>query len=118
VIIIFYIATVARRFLVLKLNVLSSRWPHIRDFATRRRHTQNECCYWSIQTQRIKEGLLGFDDLPLLSANLKLVSLPFLMSDVENNKDRLLLCQRSTPQGHGSGDKVAHVVITTSDGCE
>lgn len=95
----------------MKLNVLSSRRPHIRDFVTRRRHTQNECCHWSIQTQRIKEGLLGFDDLPLLSANLKLVSLSVLTSSVENNKDRLLLCQRSAPQG----DKVAYVVITTSD---
>jgi hypothetical protein len=101
--------------LVLKLDLFSSRSLPIRGFAARRRHTHNECCHWSIQTQRIMERLLGFDDLPLLSANLKLVSLSVLTSSVENSKDRLFLCQRSTQQGRGSGDKVAHV-ITTSGG--
>jgi hypothetical protein len=38
--------------------------------------TYNECGHWSIQTLRIKDELLGFDDLPRLLDEFK-ISLTF-----------------------------------------
>jgi hypothetical protein len=113
------VATIATRFVVLELNVFSSRSPHIRGYATCRRH-HNEGRHWSIQTQRIEDGLHGFSDLALFSVNLNSVSLSVLTSGVKQAVRIDCFCAKGPRRKDDrvNGDKAARVFITSLDGRE